>query len=907
MHNNKICHLPKFFKRAGLTSCFVSLFIAVMGLLGYIPGMHLLSSVSSSYVPMAPSTALSFIFLSVIMILYIYRPVVNFVRFGSMLVVVTVSVFGFLKCVEYFAGIEASFEQVLVPISDKLGEVPIGIMSPLTGCGFLIAGISVLLYIYKYGLRNENKWLWVLPGSLGTLQIAGSLIVLLGYLYKQPFMYGESSIVPMALTTAIAFFFLGIGILSINGSKQFPVCMFVGDDLRPRLLRIFVPLVALGLVIMETLHSTLFTIKAGINSATYLSAVTILSIGIAIIAVFWVSLFIAKRADLLEKEVKDLAKFPSENPNPVLRIASNGKVLYSNDSGKKVLRFWSTDLNEEAPEKWKKVIDEVFKTGKSLLEEEVVEGRLLSFSAVLVKDAGYVNLYSRDITEQRNIEKLIVSARKDWESTFDAMADMVTIHDLDFNILRANKAVATMLGCSVQEIVGKKCYELYHGSQNAPDSCVSCGISNNEKATEIEYFHPNLNRYLNIKAFPRFDEKNNLIGVVHVARDITERKKSEKALIESEDRFDHVLQSSGDAILLIDNNMFVDCNKVTVWMLGYDNREEFLRVHPSKLSPENQPDGMKSSEKADEMMKIAMDQGFHRFLWMHKKKDGKSFPVEVSLTPIVYKGRVVLHCLWRDLTEKNKIEEEKKNLQGQLIQSQKMEAIGTMASGIAHNFNNILASIRGRSDMAINTVLPESKTYAYLENINKSVESARQLTDQMMGYCRKQEQAITAMDISATIKESVNMFRPSVKEAIEIHENINDDCGFVLADSNNLQQIILNMLINSYSSIGNLKGSIDVSLSRIIVDADLRGKYVNLTKDEYVKLGISDTGCGMNNETKKRIFEPFFTTKEVGKGTGLGLSMVHGVTKEYGGEIIVESELGKGTEICIYFPIVDKA
>jgi len=112
MHNNKICHLPKFFKRAGLTSCFVSLFIAVMGLLGYIPGMHLLSSVSSSYVPMAPSTALSFIFLSVIMILYIYRPVVNFVRFGSMLVVVTVSVFGFLKCVEYFAGIEASFEQV---------------------------------------------------------------------------------------------------------------------------------------------------------------------------------------------------------------------------------------------------------------------------------------------------------------------------------------------------------------------------------------------------------------------------------------------------------------------------------------------------------------------------------------------------------------------------------------------------------------------------------------------------------------------------------------------------------------------------------------------------------------------------------------------------------------------------
>lgn len=144
--------------------------------------------------------------------------------------------------------------------------------------------------------------------------------------------------------------------------------------------------------------------------------------------------------------------------------------------------------------------------------------------------------------------------------------------------------------------------------------------------------------------------------IISLCRDVTERKKVEEALKESEKRFMDVLYASSDAILLIDNNIFVDCNEATARMLGYANRKEFLMVHPSKLSPDAQPDRRKSFEKAEEMMKIALEKGYHRFEWMHKKASGEDFPVEVSLTPISLHGKTVIHCVWRDLTEFKKVE-----------------------------------------------------------------------------------------------------------------------------------------------------------------------------------------------------------------------------------------------------------
>ena len=251
------------------------------------------------------------------------------------------------------------------------------------------------------------------------------------------------------------------------------------------------------------------------------------------------------------------------------------------------------------------------------------------------------------------------------------------------------------------------------------------------------------------------------------------------------------------------------------------------------------------------------------------------------------------------------LEEANKKIQdthSQLLQSQKMESIGTMASGIAHNFNNILASIRGYTEMAIEDTDKNSRTYGDLTKVIKSVISAQKLAQQMLIYSRTYKDEAKIISISSVLQEVLSMFKASVKGTIDIRENIDKNCGYILADTNQIQHVILNICTNSLHSIDKPDGFIDISLSSIYVDTDFAAKHTTLHKGEYVKISIQDNGHGIDKDTINRIFEPFFTTKEVGKGTGLGLSMVHGIIKGYGGEITVESTVGLETTFNIYLP-----
>ena len=293
-------------------------------------------------------------------------------------------------------------------------------------------------------------------------------------------------------------------------------------------------------------------------------------------------------------------------------------------------------------------------------------------------------------------------------------------------------------------------------------------------------------------------------------------------------------------------------------------------------------------------------------------KDGKSrifhinacgLMLEFTITPVQNMDYVNIYG--RDITEQIRSAEEKNVLQAQLFQSQKMDAVGTIASGIAHNFNNILASILGNAEMIINEISPDNRSYEDLQSIINGIESAKQLTSEMLLFSRIHVQNIKQMEISSTVLAAINMFRASLKGVINIHDNINPDCGFVLIDPNQFKHVILNILTNSAYAIEGLADSINVDLSKIIVDADFTLKYSNLKEGEYVKLDIKDAGKGMDQKTVARIFEPFFTTKDVGQGTGLGLSVAHGIITGCGGEITVDSELGKGTTFSIYLPIIN--
>ncbi len=258
-----------------------------------------------------------------------------------------------------------------------------------------------------------------------------------------------------------------------------------------------------------------------------------------------------------------------------------------------------------------------------------------------------------------------------------------------------------------------------------------------------------------------------------------------------------------------------------------------------------------------------------------------------------------------DITMRKQWEEEKISLQRQLYQSQKLEAVGTMANGIAHNFNNILAAIRGYADMALDDVPKGSRTAGDLENIIKSVESSRQIVSQMLTFSRMDQQGVRKVEVASIVKDAVNMYRASLKGRVDIQEDIASDCGHVLIDGVQLQQVILNLCGNSVHAITGLGGVIEVSVAAVSLDPAFAMRYVNLHEGPYVRIRIKDTGCGMSEETIEHIFEPFFTTKEVGKGTGLGLFMVRKIVVESGGDIVVSSKVGQGTSVEIYLPRVE--
>jgi PAS domain S-box-containing protein len=260
--------------------------------------------------------------------------------------------------------------------------------------------------------------------------------------------------------------------------------------------------------------------------------------------------------------------------------------------------------------------------------------------------------------------------------------------------------------------------------------------------------------------------------------------------------------------------------------------------------------------------------------------------------------------LCEDITERKLAEEEKLKLESQLRQAQKMEAIGTLAGGIAHDFNNILSIIFGYNELAMEEKDSEKRRH-HLEELKKGAERAKELVAQILAFSRsKAEQQKQPLQVSLIIKEVLKMLRATIPTTIEIRQNI-VSTGMVLADPAQIHQVIMNLCTNSYHAMRETGGTLAVSLNDLEIGAEDYG-YANLTPGKYLKLEVSDTGCGIDPKIQDKIFEPYFTTKEPGEGTGLGLAVVHGIVKSHHGHITVYSEQGKGTSFHVYLPLTEQ-
>ena len=391
--------------------------------------------------------------------------------------------------------------------------------------------------------------------------------------------------------------------------------------------------------------------------------------------------------------------------------------------------------------------------------------------------------------------------------------------------------------------------------------------------------------------------------IVGISSDITERRKSAEQRQEQERLFRLLFERSGDANLLIEGNRFVDCNQATVEILGASDKASVLWTHPSELSPPFQPDGRPSKDKAEELIALAFQKGSHHFEWIHRKMDGSDFPVEVLLTAIPWKGKQILHTTWRDRTEARRAEEQRRNLEAQFQQAQRLESLGVLAGGIAHDFNNLLTAVLGNLNLAQFNLSPESPANPYLENAEKTVLKASDLTKQMLAYSGRGRFVVKLHDLNEVVSEMTHLLQVSISKKAILRLNLAEGLSPIEADGAQLQQVVMNLVTNASEALGDREGTIGITTGL----ADLDAPFIAATfpaqpmvPGRYVTLEVSDTGQGMSPEVMARIFDPFFSTKPTGRG--LGLSAMLGILRGHQAGLKIYSEVGRGSTFKAFFP-----
>jgi PAS domain S-box-containing protein len=392
------------------------------------------------------------------------------------------------------------------------------------------------------------------------------------------------------------------------------------------------------------------------------------------------------------------------------------------------------------------------------------------------------------------------------------------------------------------------------------------------------------------------------------AKDELEGKVKERTaeLQESEEKYRLLFEKSEDPMLLIENNQIVMANKAAARSLGYDSTVELLQTHPEVHSPEKQPDGRDSSNKADEMMAIAFKEGYHRFEWEHKTRKNTPFPVEVSLTRVPYHKHDALFCVWRDITDRKQAEEAKAKLELQSQQFQKMEAMGLMAGGVAHDLNNILAGIVSYPDLILMKLAEDSPLQKPIKAIKDSGERAAAIVDDLLTISRNAASAREARDLNILIDEYLNSPEFEKLKAdhpeISYHRNLEATQSNIFCSPVHIKKCLMNLVTNATEAI-NDSGTVTVTCHNRYVE---KAEKSAMEAGEYLVLCVEDTGSGISKEDIKHIFEPFYTKKLMGRsGTGLGLTVVWNTVNDHEGNIFVESS-DKGTVFQLYFPVHTK-
>lgn len=468
-----------------------------------------------------------------------------------------------------------------------------------------------------------------------------------------------------------------------------------------------------------------------------------------------------------------------------------------------------------------------------------------------------------------------------------------------------NKAVGLAYGRSTEEILGKREADLngYHKEirtfieddeeviQTLKPKFIPEEALTNPKTGETRLFQT-------IKV-PLALPGNGALHVLGVATDITERKRTEQALRDTEERYRLLFESNPQAMWVYDRDTleFLAVNDAAVLHYGYA-REEFLSMTIKEIRSEVEIPVLLDSLSDESGLNMAGT-------WKHQKKDGTVIDVEIISHPLRFAGRNAKLVLANDITERKQAEKALRETEEQLRQSQKLEGVGQLAGGIAHDFNNLLTVINGFCSLAMRGLQSDDPLLANLQEVKKAGDRATSLTRQLLAFSRRQVLQPKILNLDSVVSDMEKMLRRLIGENIDLRAVLEPSLGSVKADPGQIEQIILNLVVNARDSMPN-GGKLTIETDNVYLDEEYVKSHVGAQVGPHVMLAVSDTGSGMDQKTQARIFEPFFTTKELGKGTGLGLSTVYGIVKQSGGNIWIYSELGRGTTFKIYLPRVDE-
>ena len=512
-------------------------------------------------------------------------------------------------------------------------------------------------------------------------------------------------------------------------------------------------------------------------------------------------------------------------------------------------------------------------------------------------DIAYIVGVGLDITEQEAIENALRQSEAQFEAVFNQTYQLICILDPDGTTRSVNQTAIDFVGVDGAEMIGRKFWETPYW-QHSPDTQAAlreaivraaAGELTRMEVTHIR--HDGEMRYVDFSIKPVFDAKGQVMMLVPEGRDISERKKAEEILRVSEEKYRLLVENAHDAIFIAQGDQLLYANHSTELLTGYSAAELQNTPFTDFVHPDDQALVAQRHRSRIEGKEIP-----NFFSIRLLSRSGAVKWVELNAVRIDWEGRAAVMCFARDITSQ-------KQMEAQLLQAQKMEAVGTLAGGIAHDFNNNLQAISGYTQLLLMDDYGGAREKEMLAAIQHASDHARDLTQQLLTFSRKIESQLAPLDLNHELRNMMKILERTLPRMIEIEARLVDDLRIVEADQTQFEQIIMNLGINASHAMPD-GGRLHIETRNAELDRDFCRRHLGATPGAYAMLAISDTGVGMDAQTREHIFEPFFTTRETGVGTGLGLAMVYGIVKSHRGYITCESAPGQGTTFTVYFPAV---